>query len=237
MISGIIPQQQWNQRNENAMLTQKEATSPADEELQTYKEGIRRQREGNIYNSVYHKMMGGQRLSLSEEDTLRQRDLKVYMEYKADVEEEKAYEERLRQCKSKEEAQKMHMNKVHSNLNALRKIINDPCISKEKKVKEVQRIQGATSVSIRSFHEFADGDVYGKLPEEQEIRRLESDMDRDVEMTKEDFVLSGYREEEKKTVPGLALVYEKEESTMQEIRKIHSKEAGIAKGLEVDVLV
>ncbi|MBE5906136.1 MAG: hypothetical protein E7277_04975 [Lachnospiraceae bacterium] len=194
-------------------------------------------REDNVYNSIYNRMRGGRRLTLGEEDKLRERNLKVYMEYKADVEEQKAYEERLRHCKSKEEAQRMHMNKVQTNLNELRKIINDPCISKQKKVNQAQRIQGATTTAIQTFHEFVQGDAYTKMPKEQEMLRMESIITRDAGNVAEDFVLSGYRNEEASSKPGLKQIFEKEDAVMQEIRKMHSKEAGTEVGLEVDVLV
>ena len=76
--------------------------------MQNYQEDLERMREGNEYSAIYAKIQSGQDLSPAEEDKLRARDPKLYMEYKADKMEQEAYEKRLKNCRTKEEAQKLH---------------------------------------------------------------------------------------------------------------------------------
>ena len=55
-----------------------------------YQEQLEREREGNEYSSIYAKIQSGQELSPAEEDKLRAKDPKMYMEYKADRMEQEA---------------------------------------------------------------------------------------------------------------------------------------------------
>ena len=56
--------------------------------------------------AVKYKSKSKMLTTSSEEDAIRQKDPKAYMEYKAARMEQEAYERRLERCKTKEEAQR-----------------------------------------------------------------------------------------------------------------------------------
>ena len=101
--------QKWKQKKSSSNILKKEVKelSPEEQQLKMYQEQLEREREGNEYSSIYAKIQSGQELSPAEEDKLRAKDPKMYMEYKADRMEQEAYEKKLKNCKTKEEAERL----------------------------------------------------------------------------------------------------------------------------------
>lgn len=97
----------WEQKKASGNFLKKETQelSPQEQQLQMYQEQLEKAREGNEYSAIYAKIQSGQELSPAEEDKLRSKDPKMYMEYKADRMEQEAYEKRLKECKTKDEAE------------------------------------------------------------------------------------------------------------------------------------
>ena len=91
--------QKWEQKKSSGNILKKEELSPEEQQLKMYQEQFEREREGNEYSSIYAKIQSGQELSPVEEDKLRTKDPKMYMEYKADRMEEEAYEKKLKTVK------------------------------------------------------------------------------------------------------------------------------------------
>lgn len=162
--------QKWEQKKESGNVLKKEVDTMSAEkqQLQMFQERLEKEREGNEYSAIYAKMQSGQELSPAEEDKLRQHDPKAYMEYKADRMEQEAYEKRLRNCKTKEEAEKLHINRINGKLSELKSIINNANIPKEEKLKEAQRILGETTRTAEVFHAFAKSEEFKELPTENE---------------------------------------------------------------------
>lgn len=181
MISGTIYNagkmleltQKWEQKKNsgNIVKRQEKELTPEERQLQNYQEDLERMREGNEYSAIYAKIQSGQDLSPAEEDKLRARDPKMYMEYKADKMEQEAYEKRLKNCRTKEEAQQLHVNRMNGKLSELKSIVNNPNIPKSEKIKEAQRILGDTNKTVQAFQEFAQSAEFKDLPTEEEIMK------------------------------------------------------------------
>ncbi len=179
MISGTIYHatkmlqmtQKWEQKKSSGNILQKEVKnlSPEEKQFQIYQEQLEKAREGNEYSAIYAKMQSGQTLSPEEEEKIRTKDPKMYMEYKADKLEQEAYEKRLKRCKTKEEAEKLHVNRMNGKLSELKSIVNNPNIPKSEKLKEAQRILGDTTKTTQIFHAFTRSATFKKLPREEEL--------------------------------------------------------------------
>lgn len=120
-------------------------------------------------SQIITRLQAGQELTASEEEHIRQKDPKAYMEYKAARMEQEAYERRLERCKTKEEAQRLQVNEMNGNLAELKSIVNNPNIPKSEKLKEAQRIMGNTFRAVESFTRFVKSTEYRDLPTEEEI--------------------------------------------------------------------
>lgn len=177
MISGTIHSagklmemtQKWEQKKKSGNILKQENLSTEEKQLQMYQEQLEKDREASEYSAIYNKVASGQKLSPSEEDKFRFRDAKAYMEYKADQQERAAFEERLKHCTTKDEAQRLHQSKIQSNLTELKSVVNNPDISKSEKLKVAQRIQGDTAAVSNIFHEFIKSDEFKDMPTEQEL--------------------------------------------------------------------
>ncbi len=77
--------QKWEQKKASGNILKKETKelTPQEQQLKTYQEQLEKEREGNEYSAIYAKIQSGQELSPEEEEKLRSKDPKLYMEYKA----------------------------------------------------------------------------------------------------------------------------------------------------------
>lgn len=179
MISGTIYNagkmlqmtQKLEQKKAAGNLFKKEVKeiSPEEKQFQMYQEQLEKAREGNEYSAIYAKIQSGQSLSPEEEAKIRARDPKLYMEYKADKQEQEAYEKKLKSCKTKEEAERLHVNRMNGKLSELKSIVNNPNIPKSEKLKEAQRILGDTTKTTQIYHSFTRSAEYQKMPREEEL--------------------------------------------------------------------
>ncbi len=162
--------QKWEQKKAsgNILGKEKKELSPEEQQLKMYQEQLASMREGNEVSAIYAKLQSGQELSPEEEGILRERDPKLYMEYKADRMEQEAYEKELKNCKTKEEAEKLHVNRMNGKLSELKSIVNNPNIPKSEKIKESQRILGDTTKTAQIFQIFTKSEEFKKLPTEEE---------------------------------------------------------------------
>jgi hypothetical protein len=100
------------------------------------------------------------------------------MEYKADRMEQEAYEKKLKNCKTKEEAERLHVNRMNGKLSELKSIVNNPNITKSEKLKEAQRIMCDTTKIAQVFNAFTKSAEFKDIPTEEEVseaKQMEAD--------------------------------------------------------------
>ena len=175
-------QNKWEQKKStgNVFKKEKKELTPEERKLQEYREQLEETKKGNEYSALYSKIQSGQKLSPAEEDKLKEKDMKSYLEYKANQAEQEAYEERLKRCRTKDEAQRLQTAKMQSNLSKMKNIENDPYISDAEKLKMARIIQGDTTATAKIYQEFTQSEEYEKMPTEGELQQLRK-MERDAE--------------------------------------------------------
>lgn len=244
MISGTIYNagkmleltQKWEQKKNsgNIVKRQEKELTPEERQLQNYQEDLERMREGNEYSAIYAKIQSGQDLSPAEEDKLRARDPKMYMEYKADKMEQEAYEKRLKNCRTKEEAQQLHVNRMNGKLSELKSIVNNPNIPKSEKIKEAQRILGDTNKTVQVFQEFAKSAEFKDLPTEEEIMKAkQAEAEYNKEKVSVDSDAEGEMKEQTEVITDISASDKKILEEMYELEKKHFGEE--KKTVKIDV--
>ena len=175
-------QNKWEQKKTtgNVLKKEKKELTPEERQLQTYREQLEETKKGNEYSALYSKIQSGQKLSPAEEDKLKEKDMKSYLEYKAKQAEQEAYEERLKRCRTKDEAQRLQTAKMQGNLSKMKNIENDPYISDAEKLKMARIIQGDTTATAKIYEEFTQSEEFEKMPTEGELQQLRK-MERDAE--------------------------------------------------------
>lgn len=176
----MVMQNKWEQKKSTGNINRKEKKelTPQEKELQRYKEQLEETKKGNEYSALYSKIQSGQKLSPAEEDKLKAQDMKAYLDYKADQAEQEAFEEKLKHCKTKDEAQRLKTTKMQSNLSKIKNVENDPYISDAEKLRIARQIQGDTTASAKIFDKFTQSEEYDKMPTEaelQQIRKIQKD--------------------------------------------------------------
>ena len=178
----MVMQNKWEQKKSTGNINKKEQKelTPQERELQRYRDQLEETKKGNEYSALYSKIQSGQKLSPAEEDKLKAQDMKAYLDYKADQAEQEAYEERLKRCRTKDEAQRLQTAKMQGNLSKIKNIENDPYISDAEKLKMARIIQGDTTANAKIYQEFTQSEEYEKMPTEGELQQLRK-MERDAE--------------------------------------------------------
>ena len=246
MISGTIYNagkmleltQQWEQKKNsgNIVKRQEKELTPEERQLQNYQDELEKMREGNEYSAIYAKIQSGQDLSQAEEDKLRARDPKLYMEYKADKMEQEAYEKRLKNCRTKEEAQQLHVNRMNGKLSELKSIVNNPNIPKSEKIKEAQRILGDTNKTVQVFQEFAKSAEFKDLPTEEEIMKAkQAEAEYNEEKVSVDSDAEGETKEQAEVTTDISSSDKKILEEMYELEKKHFGEE--KKTVKIDVVL
>ncbi|MBO4420525.1 MAG: hypothetical protein J5783_01735 [Lachnospiraceae bacterium] len=178
----MVMQNKWEQKKNTGNINKKEQKelTPQERELQRYREQLEETKKGNEYSALYSKIQSGQKLSPAEEDKLKAQDMKAYLDYKADQAEQEAFEEKLKHCKTKDEAQRLKTTKMQSNLSKIKNVENDPYISDSEKLRIAREVQGDTIASAKIFDKFTQSEEYEKMPTEGELQQIRK-MERDAE--------------------------------------------------------
>lgn len=164
----------WEQKKNsgNALskyeLNERENWTPEQRMLNTYQEQLKEQKEGNKRSEIYNKISSGQKLTDEEERYLASYDPQSLSEYKQTQAERKAYEEKLKHCKTKNEVHRLKQTKLGTELSSLKKIINDPVIPLSEKFKKAQQALGKTRNIQEAEAEFVESGAYDKLSTEEE---------------------------------------------------------------------
>lgn len=129
------------------------------------------ERERSATSELYTKLKTGGTLTEEEIAYLKEHDPEALAEYEKAQTEKKAYENALKNCQTKEDVQRLKLNRMGSFAAQAKEIASNPYIPKDKKVVLMQWLNNEVCM-IRDAHQaFEKSRAYEELPEEQELRR------------------------------------------------------------------
>ena len=129
------------------------------------------ERKRSATSELYTKLKTGGTLTEEEIAYLKEHDPEALAEYEKAQTEKKAYENALKNCRTKEDVQRLKLNRMGSFAAQAKEIASNPYIPKDKKVVLMQRLNNEVCM-IRDAHQaFEKSRAYEELPEEQELRR------------------------------------------------------------------
>ena len=117
---------------------------------------------------IMQKYYNGSKLTTEEREYLRVKNPQAYNELVAEEQEQKAYEQELRRCKTKEEVKRVKMTHLGQSLSTVNEVKNNPHIPKEKKLEWIAREKRRTDNINESTQKFIESGRYAKLPTEAE---------------------------------------------------------------------
>ena len=139
--------------------------------LDSFERQAQTERERSATSELYTKLKTGGTLTEEEIAYLKEHDPEALAEYEKAQTEKKAYENALKNCRTKEDVQRLKLNRMGSFAAQAKEIASNPYIPKDKKVELMQRLNNEVCM-IRDAHQaFEKSRAYEELPEEQELRR------------------------------------------------------------------
>ena len=164
-ISGLKMQGLWHLRQQNGASHQDEITV----------DGVTFHRRDETLASIRAKLDAGGSLTEEERAYLRQHDPQAYQELLQEEQEQAAYERALRSCKTKEEADRLQMNRIGQSLSRIQTVEHDPAIPLHAQLKVAMREKRLVDAAADSMREFVASGDYDRLPSEWEEAKKKPD--------------------------------------------------------------
>ncbi len=184
MISGSI-RQSVKMATMNALIEQKKTKgfvekqkemSPEERMLEQFKEQAAQEKEAEYTNGIANKVMSGKTLSSEEIEYLQQKNPELLKKYREMQEEKKSYERQLRQCKTKEEVERVRVNKINGYLAQAKSISHNAVIPKGEKKAMLEEIMARLTNMEKVYVKFVKSEQYRKMPREQEIAKERAEL-------------------------------------------------------------
>ena len=155
----------WHLRQKNGASHQDEITV----------DGVTFHRRDETLASIRAKLDAGGSLTEEERAYLKQHDPQTYQELLEEEQEQAAYERALRSCKTKEEADRLQMNRIGQSLSRIQTVEHDPAIPLHAKLKVATREKRLVDAAADSMREFVASGDYDRLPSEWEEAKKKPD--------------------------------------------------------------
>lgn len=171
----------WMQKKDSGNVLSKQeqekrANWTTDERMvHDYQQQMIEEREKSKGREIANKVTSGGTLSPEEEQYLEKNDPEALKRYRDSKAEKKAYEEKLKNCKTKDEVARLKTETVNGYLSSMKKIEHDPYIPISAKLAKAQEILAKTKNISEAEMKFMQSAEYQKLPTEAEeaIERAE----------------------------------------------------------------
>ena len=154
-------------------------------------EYMRRQEENEdddkMLTDINNKIAVDQELTPEEMRYLQNKNPSLYQKVKNIENEKKQYEKDLKNCKSKEEVERLKMNKVSSALSAIKSAESDPNLPESAKLAVAQGELRRMNALNKILAKFVERGEYDKLPAEQEVLEVEKQL-KEAEQAEEEKV-------------------------------------------------
>ena len=171
-------QLKWQKKKQDNDFTADGSTKLTDPTARQAEEIRKAQADGSakLSSQIRTKLAAGKKLTQEEMEYLEKHDPQTYQKVKAIEAEQKSYEKKLKNCKTKEEVQQVRTDRVAASLSVVNSVKNNPAIPKGAKLgiawQELQKNM-AMEETIRKFVESGE---YAKLPTEAEKQEVEREL-------------------------------------------------------------
>ena len=154
---------EWEQKYAKLQKQKKEKMSPDELMISHFKEQLESNKENAKYEAIYNKVNSGKTLTAKEEELLKEKNPTAYSEYRQSIMEKEAYKKELRNCKTKEEAEQLKLNKMSQYVASAKKVANNPYIPESAKKAILGSIAGK-AIMINEVHiEFTQSAQYAAM--------------------------------------------------------------------------
>ena len=175
-----VQNNKWMQKkNSQEPLTKKELNerdnwSAQDWQIFDFQNQLEDSRQTSAKTEIYNKIIAGETLTPEEEKYLEQKDPAALEKYRQAKIEKKAYEEKLKRCKTKDEVHRLKTFTLGQYLSSFKKIENDPYIPMSEKLAKAREML-AKARNVQDVEEkFMQSVKYQNMKTEAEIAKEEA---------------------------------------------------------------
>lgn len=167
-------EQKWQQKKNALSVNRKDVElTPEERLLQDFQRQADEIREQNSTADIYNKLKSGGMLTDEEIAYLREHDPEALAQYQEACAEKKAYKNALKHCRTKEDVEKVKLNRMGNFAAKAKSIANNPYIPKDKKVELMNRLNNEVCM-IRDAHaEFVKTEEYRDMPDNEQEKFTE----------------------------------------------------------------
>ena len=157
----------WQQKKQQNPVRKTEEMTAEQRELQRFQEQLKEMRE-NRSPDINAKLMAGGKLTQEEIEYLRKNDPQKLKEYEEIQQERASYKKQLKNCKSKEEVERLKMTRMGRYMSQAKSIASDSTIPKGEKYKMMVKLLSEANGVAKEHIKFTKSLRYAQLPEEDE---------------------------------------------------------------------
>ncbi len=172
-------ERKWEQRKQNGYSTEGLTERQKDNVtfINAYKEQQELHPEDKEMQRITNKIYAGSKLTEQEMQYLQKKNPVLYQKMRAMEAEAKQYEEDLKRCKTKDEAQRIKMNKINASVASIRSVESNPNISDADKLAFAQAEQVKMREIEKITMKFIESGAYAALPTDAEKFRTEKELE------------------------------------------------------------
>ena len=145
--------------------------------INAYKEQQEMHPEDKEMQRITNKIYAGGDLTEKEMQYLQKKNPILYQKMRAVEAEAKQYEEDLKRCKTKDEAQRIKMNKINASVASIRSVESNPNISDADKLAFAQAEQAKMREIEKITTKFIESGAYAALPTDAEKFQTEKELE------------------------------------------------------------
>lgn len=171
-------ERKWEERKQKGYSTEGLTERQKDNVtfMQTYKEQQENNPEDKELQRITNKIYAGGDLTEKEMQYLQKKNPILYQKMRAVEAEAKQYEEDLKRCRTKDEAQRVKMNKINSSVASIRSVESNPNISDADKLAFAQAEQAKLREIEKITTKFIENGAYASLPTDTEKFQTEKEL-------------------------------------------------------------
>lgn len=172
----------WDKKLEEMRKQEKQQGLSAEmQQIKLFHENMQDMDKSNRLQSIGSKLNAGLDLTADELSYLQKHAPELYKEYVDAKREAENYKQQLKKCKTKEDVQKIKLQKLGSFMAEAKSISNNPNIPKGKKLGMMQAVLKKVMCTEAAHQEFTQSAAYANMPTDAEVRAEEK---REAEATK-----------------------------------------------------
>ncbi len=178
-VKNLELQQKWKKRKETSNFTPEQTMlEKMIEEQRKRAEGIPGTPKADEQNlsKIHTKIMNGNKLTFEEKLYLQNHDPVTYQQVKASEAEQESYERELKNCKTKEEVDRVKMTHVNAALSTINTTRNSTELSEAQEFAIIMNVKAKMEAIARITENFVVSEQYAALPTDEEKLEAEKTM-------------------------------------------------------------